>query len=300
MTYKLVILFLVISTILSAVSNKSNAGKEIKAETQIKYRFGSQQLKSNSNSMLILNQYIEPKVKCIEKDILTTKAGDIDQLSSFVIINNGNYNDTFEIFFPKNKDFINQRVFIDNGDKEFSIEDDKEINTISLKRDKENIIFILSDIPVNSTWENANSIINVKSIFGGSGIPWTSHNLNNENFKAIDGEKGGVDSASCKYYLDNLKLHIGKESISYGKEIYKGTKIKYTLTVTVSGRGLFKNVLIREKMPKGGSFVPNTVKIDGKKVNDKDVFKNNKVKLSFKNMSKEDKHIISFDVIVVK
>ena len=276
-----------------------SAGTEIKNIAEMKYTVGSQNYNIKSNELInIVDQVIELTMACQLTTPFTVQAGELDRALPIIIENTGNGDDIFNLTKESDvsSDVINKRIYLDDGDGIFN-SSDVVIVSVNLKPDEKKLLFFVSDIPNSASWALSKNGIKAISNTGGSGIRGTIHPL--PNFFAVDGYKGGVDSSLCEYELNDLKLILKKSSVSAG-DIYKGSRLTYTINVSVTGTGTVENIIINDSFPIGTTYVPDTIFLDGVKVSDSSGIIGNKLNISLANMVSGNTHKISFDVIVIK
>ena len=275
------------------------AGTKIRNIAKLNYIIGSQKFSSKSNELVnTVDQIIDLTMACQLSGPYSVQVGEIDRPLPIIIENTGNGKDTFSLQkeSENSSDVINKRIYLDDGDGLFS-NTDTIISDITLNPDEKKLLFFVSDIPNSANWIKSKNGIKAISQTGGSGIRGTIYKLS--DYYAVDGYKGGIDSSFCEYELNNLKMSIKKTSISLG-EIYKGSKLKYNLEVSVSGRGTIENIIIEDNFPIGTTYVKNSVFLDGNHIDDSQSIDDDKLHIPLPNMVEGDIHNISFEIIVVK
>ena len=189
----------------------------------------------------------------------------------------------------------NPLIYLDDGDGLFNV-GDIQITSVNLDADASANLFFVSDVPVTPSWITSQQGIKAVYDTGGSGIRGTIYPLT--YYSAVDGYKGGVDSALCEYELVKLGLILNKSVVSNTAKIYRGTRLTYTIEVSVDGDGIIQNIIIRDDIPTGTVYISNTVFLDGILLSDSLVFSNGKLSIPVVDMSKGEIHTITFDVIV--
>ncbi len=279
------------------------AGTQIINIAQLSYHQGGLDFNTTSNTLVdVVDQVLDLDLVCQSTQNVIVQNGELKRALSFVLENIGNGTDSFSLLPDTNatsSEVDNRLIYLDDGDGIFNSAD-IQVNDINLTADAKATLFFVSDIPVSASWDYSYNGIEARSTIGGSGIPGKEYNVSNgmESYYAIDGYKGGIDSALCTYEMSHLNVILKKSATLSSNRLYSGTVIHYKIEVTVMGDGVVENIEVKDVIPSGTTYQSNTIKLDGTAMSDSGYFTSNAIVVPITDMTKDDIHIVEFDVKV--
>jgi uncharacterized repeat protein (TIGR01451 family) len=279
------------------------AGTQIINIAQLEYQQGSSTYTTTSNTIVdIVDQVLDLDIVCQSTQNVIVQNGELKRALSFVLENIGNSTDNFILLPDTNAtspEVDNRLIYLDDGDGVFNSAD-LQINDINLTADAKATLFFVSDIPASASWNHSHNGIKARSSIGGSGIPGKDYNISNgaDSYYAVDGYKGGVDTALCTYEMSHLRVILKKSSTLSSNALYTGTTIHYKIEVTAEGEGSVQNIEVKDAIPSGTTYQANSIKLDGTAIPDSGHFVSNGIVVPVADMTKVDTHIVEFDVKV--
>lgn len=279
------------------------AGTQIVNVAQLNYKVNGMDFNTTSNTLIdVVDQVLDLVLVCQTASSVMVQNGEIQRALPFVLENIGNGTDNFTLLPDTNDttpEVDNRHIYLDDGDGVFSSRD-VQVNDVNLTADAKATLFFVSDIPVSATWNLSYNGIEARSSIGGSGIPGKDYNVSNgvTSYYAVDGYKGGVDSALCVYEMSHLGLLLHKTASLSSDQLFTGTIIHYKIDVRVEGEGTVSNIIVKDKIPEGTTYKPNTIKLDGAVLSDTGHFVSNTITVPVADMTQADIHVVAFDVEV--
>jgi len=279
------------------------AGTQIVNVAQLNYQVNGFDFNATSNTLVdVVDQVLDLALVCQSTQNIIVQNGEVKRALPFVLENIGNGTDNFSLTPDTNAsspEVDNRLIFLDDGDGVFNSAD-VQVNDINLTADQKATLFFVSDIPASAAWQYSHNGIEARSTIGGSGIPGIDYNVSNgiNNYYAVDGYKGGVESALCTYEMNHLNLILKKSATLSSDRLFTGTVIHYRIEATVKGEGTISNIIIKDVIPSGTTYVPGSIKLDGTAVTDAGHFSANSIAIPVNDMTKSDTHVVEFDVKV--
>lgn len=260
---KYIVIFLLMIQNLFSVG--VTAGTVIKNTAYLDYVVGSIPMKSKSNELIdIVDQKLDMNMVCQESSTVIVEPNDIKRAMSFKLTNNGNGEDTYNFIHIENpsSDFFvsNIEIYQDNGDGIFSVED-TIVNELTLLADESISLLLVSDIPKDAQKLSSNGL-KVNSLVQGDLLYGESKKFN--GFYAVVASNEEAKSALCTYQVPNIVLELEKTATLSSDKLYKGTTIHYVIAVKAIGTGTLENVVVKDTIPEGTTYVEGTLKLDGK------------------------------------
>ena len=260
---KYIIIFLLIIQDLFSVG--VSAGTEIKNIAYLNYKVDAVAFTATSNELIdIVDQKIDMQMTCNESDVVVVGVGESKRAMAFVLTNSGNGEDTYTFSTvegnPLDFSVNNAEVYVDNGNGVFSIFEDSLATELSLASDANVSLFLVADIPADASNYSANGI-KAQSTLQGSLLYGESKKLN--NFYAVMATPEEAKSDFCTYEVSNLALTLEKSATFSSDKAYLGSTIHYKIDVNVLGEGTIEEIVLRDNIPTGTRYVPNSLKLDG-------------------------------------
>lgn len=293
------------------------AGTPIVNVAQLTYKVGEADFNTTSNTLTdIVDQVLELAMVCQNSDPVIVQSSENDRALTFKLANIGNGTDNFSLTPDVNTtaDFQveNPRFYIDSDNNGvFDISKDTQISDINLTADSNVTLFFVSDMPKTSNTaspkkeKTGSSVptgalsangIEARSTISGSGTPGTSVDMG--SYFAVDGIRGGVDSALCVYEMSNTSLVLQKSAALSSDKVYKGSTIHYRIKAKVDGAGELQNVIIKDTIPQGTSYVANSLKLDDVSLSDSGNITGRELAVPIGTMDQSSAHSLEFDVTV--
>jgi len=281
------------------------AGTKIMNQAHLTYQVQGVDFNATSNHLTnIVDQLIELEIVCQSVQNIVVINGEKKSALPFKLENLGNGTDNFSLIPDTNAstpEVDNRLIYEDkNGDGVFN-SGDLQVNSIDLDADDNITLFFVSDIPDTATWKYSYNGIEARSTIGGSGIKGEEHNTTDSSgltYYAVDGYRGGVDSALCTYEMSDLSFKLEKSSTFEGKKLKTGSVIHYKIDVKVLGTGKVSNIVVKDPIPTGTIYQPGTIKLDGTVLSDGGHIVSNVITVPIVDMTKAGVHVITFDVKV--
>ena len=260
---KYIIIFLLMIQDLFSVG--VSAGTEIKNIAYLNYKVDAVAFTATSNELIdIVDQKIDMQMTCNESDVVVVGVGESKRAMAFVLTNSGNAEDTYTFSTvegnPLDFSVNNAEVYVDNGNGVFSIFEDSLATELSLASDANVSLFLVADIPADASNYSANGI-KAQSTLQGSLLYGESKKLN--NFYAVMATSEEAKSDFCTYEVSNLALTLEKSATFSSDKAYLGSTIHYKIDVNVLGEGTIEEIVLRDNIPTGTRYVPNSLKLDG-------------------------------------
>lgn len=129
------------------------------------------------------------------------------------------------------------------------------------------VVFVLNDIPENLVdGSQGNTRLSATSIVG-SGTPGTVFPGQGDfGLDAVLGSSGGDDDDAGTYLVSNVSILLVKSVVisdaSGGSRPVTGATLSYTITVTASGSGSARSVVITDSIPENTTFVAGTLTLN--------------------------------------
>ena len=277
------------------------AGTEIKNVAHLDYMLDEVKFSATSNTLVdIVDQKIDMKMVCQESESVIVGIGEKKRALSFTLNNTGNGKDTYN-FSPiegETLDFTvsNREIYLDNGDGVFS-EEDSLATDVDISADGNVTLFLVSDIPKDADKLSSNGI-EASSTIQGSLVYGESKKL--DNFYAVIATQEDAKSDVCAYEVSHLALALEKTATLSSDKVYSGTTIHYKIAVKVIGKGTVEHVVVNDNIPKGTTYIEDSLKLDGVTAGD---FNGTAVSVALASIvqtkaSSDPKHQVTFDVRV--
>jgi len=279
-----------------------SAGTEIKHIAYLDYVVESIPMETRSNELIeIVDQKLDMTMVSQEGSSVIVDPGDIKVRMSFKLTNNGNGEDSYTLTPIKdgssNFSVSNIEIYQDNGDGVFSVTEDKIVNKVKLLADESATLFFVANIPKDATKISLNGI-QVDSIIQGDLVYGEIREL--KNFYAVVATTDKSRKAFCAYEVPSLVLELDKTSTLSSAELYKGSIIHYDIGVKAIGTGSVENIVVRDEIPTGTTYLKNSLKLDGRLIDGFDG-KSIAVEIGSIEQKKESNkvlHHVTFDVKV--
>jgi uncharacterized repeat protein (TIGR01451 family) len=256
---------------------------------------------ATSNTLVdIVDQKIDMKMVCQESKPVVVGVGEKKRAMSFMLSNTGNGVDSylFSTVEGETLDFKvdNAEVYQDNGDGVFSVEDSLATE-VEVEADSNVTLFLVSDIPDDAEKFSYNGI-EASSTIQGSLVYGESKKL--DDFYAVMVAKEDAKSALCGYEVSNLALKLEKTATLSSDKPYSGSTIHYKIALKVIGEGVVENVVVKDNIPTGTTYIEDSLKLDGVTAGD---FNGTAVLVELASIaqtkaSSDPKHYVTFDVRV--
>jgi uncharacterized repeat protein (TIGR01451 family) len=277
------------------------AGTKIINVAKLDYIVDSVNFSATSNTLVdIVDQKIDMKMVCQESKPVVVGVGEKKRAMSFMLSNTGNGVDSylFSTVEGETLDFKvdNAEVYQDNGDGVFSVEDSLATE-VEVEADANVTLFLVSDIPDDAEKFSYNGI-EASSTIQGSLVYGESKKL--DDFYAVMVAKEDAKSALCGYEVSNLALKLEKTATLSSDKPYSGSTIHYKIALKVIGEGVVENVVVKDNIPTGTTYIEDSLKLDGVTAGD---FNGTAVLVELASIaqtkaSSDPKHYVTFDVRV--
>jgi len=298
------ILFAIVLLSTFVVSKGVPAGTPIINVAKLSYVIDSVDYNTTSNTITdIVDQVLELEIVCQDSEHIIVQSGEVDRALTFRLTNLGNGTDNFTLTPDANRsvDFEveNSRFYMDtNHNGVFDVSNDQQITDVNLSADNNVTLFFVSDMPSMSYTSGSLSAngIEARSSISGSGTPGTFVDMG--TYFAVDGVRGGIDSALCVYEMSATGIVLQKSATLSSDKLYKGSIIHYKIKANVEGTGEIQNVVIKDTIPQGTSYVVNSMSLNSANISDSGHISGTDIAVSVGNMSLSTEYTLEFDVKV--
>ena len=277
------------------------AGTEITNVAYLEYKVDSVAFSATSNRVVdIVDQKLDMQMVCQESEAVVVGIGEKRRAMSFILNNTGNGKDSYNLSFIEGEklDFTvsNRKIYLDNGDGVFSVEDSL-VTEVDVLADANVTLFLVSDIPDDADKFSFNGI-KALSTTGGSLVYGESKKL--EDFYAVVAIKEDAKSDVCAYEVSHLAVELEKTATLSSDKVYSGTTISYKIAVKIIGEGSVENIVINDSIPSGTTYIEDSLKLDGITAGD---FNGTAISVALASVtqttaSSDPKHHVTFDVRV--
>lgn len=254
------------------------SGTNIVNQATVTYRIDSTNFVINSNiSTTRVVELLDVSVQWQDASPVIVNPGDTAAVTTFVVTNSGNGNDSYYLENASRLDGddfdpIPKAIFLDtdgNGlyDPSIDMQYIHGANDPVLNADQSIIVFVLNNIPsdlrdgsLGDTRLSATSTL-------GTGPPGTVFTgAGDFGLDAVLGSAGGGDQDLGTYLVSNVSISLIKaveiSDGSGGSRPVTGATLSYTITVTASGSGSARSVIITDSIPENTTFVPGTLTLN--------------------------------------
>jgi len=279
-----------------------SAGTEIKNIAYLDYVVGAIPMHSKSNELIdIVDQKLDMNMICQESSNIIVEPEDVKVAMNFRLTNSGNGEDTYAVTAiedpSSNFSVSNVETYEDNGDGVFSAVDDTLVKEVTLLADESALLFFVSNIPKDAKKFSINGF-KVDSSIQGDLVYGEFKKL--KNFYALVATKEESKSALCTYEVPSIELELEKTSTLSSAELYKGTTIHYDIAVRAIGIGQLENIVVRDDIPTGTTYIKKSLKLDGTFI---DGFTGEGIAVALDNIDQKKEttevlHHVTFDVRV--
>lgn len=215
---------------------------------------------------------------------VSTLAGATDQVLTFEITNIGNGADSFEVTVSNTSgaddfDVTTTAIYLDtNGNGIFELLSDSlyifGVNDPTLNADQSIKIFVLSDMPLSGLNDGDISISAVMvastSAVGNYGDILTGAGEGGTDL-VIGTQGGGVlEDGTYQAFLSDVLIDKTAAVVDPwgGANVYTGSVITYSLSVTVSGASTVTSLTVTDPIQAGTTYVPSSLKLNGTGLSD--------------------------------
>jgi uncharacterized repeat protein (TIGR01451 family) len=253
-------------------------GTDITNQATASYNVGPTNFVEVSNvTTTTVAELIDVSVVWQDAAPVTVNPGDTVQITTFLVTNIGNGNDTYTLeglstlpgddFNPT----LNDLYFDTNGNGFYDPGVDAQyipgVNDPSLDADLSTIVFSSNNIPSNVN-DGDLGFTQLRAISSlGAGAPGTIFPGQGDfGTDAVLGNSGGDDSDIGIYVVSNVIMAIVKSVIitdPFGtSEPIPGAVLSYSVVVNVGGSGTAENVIITDPIPLNTTYNPGTLTLN--------------------------------------
>ncbi len=281
------------------------AGTKIVNTAQLSYKISDKAFRAQSNTLSdTVDQVVALDMSCQESGVVEVQKGEKGRAVRLLLTNVGNGMDHYLLVPDTNaspSDLTDRHIWLDNGDGLFSPSTDREVYDLNLSADHNATLFLVGDIPSDATWHTTSYGIKAVSTLVPSTQVGDARNLG--RYFVVNGMGGGVDSGRCGYRIVTIALKLEKEATLSSPQLYIGSKIHYRIKASVVGVGTLEGVSVTDTIPQGTSYLPNSLRVDGKVLNDDATYLHQgKIIVPLGRMRQTPEqhpvHTVAFDVVV--
>lgn len=260
------------------------SGTDITNQATASYNVGPTSFVENSNiTTTTVAEVIDVSTVWQDAAPVTVNPGDTIQITTFLVTNIGNGNDTLTLeglstltgddFNPT----LNDLFFDTNGNGVYDPGIDAQyimgVNDPSLDADQSMIVFSSNNIPTGVT-DGDLGYTQLRAITSlGAAAPGTIFPAQGDyGTDAILGSTGGEASDTGVYVVSNVVMTVVKSVLitdPFGtSEPIPGAVLSYSIVVTASGSGVAENVVITDAIPANTVYNPGTLTLNSAPLTD--------------------------------
>lgn len=234
---------------------------------------------TNSNPVTnTVDELINVDVTWIDAAPVTVTSGDVNRVTTFTVTNTGNGTENFDLTRLSTlggDDFdpilsTPNSVFVDtNGDGDYDVGIDLPVTqTGALPADGVVRIFVLNNMPNGLNDGDLGDTQLTATAVTGSGAPGTTFAGAGDGgtINAVMGTNGGDDSANGTYIVSGVTVTLTKSAVITdpfgGNTAVPGSRIDYTIRVSIAGSGTAANLEITDPIPANTSYNLNSIRVD--------------------------------------
>ncbi len=296
-------LFISIFLTIYIVAKGTISGLVIKNSATISFEINGQKFSTKSNSdSFVVDKIVDVKVTWEDNSVVHIASNEKNRVLTFNVSNLGNSKDKIKLNYivDINRSFkplpSNIRLIEDSNHNGVFDSKDKKIDYISLDADKNQTLFIVSD------FKDANYTLNSNAYVG---IEATS---TSKNTKGVDSKdkidtvvRRGSSSGFGIYKVRDCWLEATQSSevLSDDNKTHTGSIVKYKISLSIGGNAngkLIKDINITDVIPPQSLYIPNSLKLNGKKLSDSKYIKDGNITISELSISNKNKKIVEFKV----
>lgn len=260
------------------------SGTDITNQATASYNVGPTSFVENSNiTTTTVAEVIDVSTVWQDAAPVTVNPGDTIQITTFLVTNIGNGNDTLTLeglstltgddFNPT----LNDLFFDTNGNGVYDPGIDAQyltgVNDPSLDADQSIIVFSSNNIPTGVTdgdlgYTQLRAITSLGAAAPGTIFPGQG----DYGTDAILGSTGGEASDTGVYVVSNVVMTVVKSVLitdPFGtSEPIPGAVLSYSIVVTASGSGVAENVVITDAIPANTVYNPGTLTLNSAPLTD--------------------------------
>lgn len=305
------------------------SGTAITNKVKVKFDYGDKKnLEAVAETTVMVDNKVNVVLTSLGNTSVTPSAKDRTLL--FSVTNVGNTPQRYKleagpVYSPENVEFSNIRIYLDKDNSGTLTEGDLlyvDPATFGDVQPDQNLkILIVVDVPDNveegvtsqyylmATTVDAGKIEETKETKGVNTIGVDVVFADKEG--VVDVVRDGKHSAMGVFMVKSAKVNIKKEAeVVYDPispeepKTNKGAKIRYKLTVNVTGEATAEKVKIKDQIPAGTDYVSGTIRLNGNLLtdnedNDSGKFTNGEVVVNLGDMTKSTPpQVIEFEVVI--
>ncbi|MBE0599651.1 MAG: hypothetical protein IH614_20615 [Desulfuromonadales bacterium] len=268
----------------TAVARGTPAGTSISNQASVSYTMETTEIKLTSNAVTLeVAELIDLELVWQDAENVVVQPGVVDKVLIFRLHNTGNGQESFLLLTDNLVDGNqfqpdNPRIYLDtDGDGLFDPALDlpyhPESNRPALGLDASMTLFVLNDIPDATLDGYLGSSRLTATAVTGSGPPGTAFpGKGDGGVNAVIGSSQGTSAIHGTYQASRLEVIATKSATVSdpfgGTEPVPGATIAYRIAVAVSGTGIASGVGVRDPIPDGTTYTPNTLTLDGTSLTD--------------------------------
>jgi uncharacterized repeat protein (TIGR01451 family) len=260
------------------------SGTNIVNQATVSYSVGPANFVVNSNvTTTRVAEIIDVNAQWQDATPISVNPGDTAKVTTFVVTNVGNGNDSYTLdgisrLDGDDFDPTYRGIFLDtncNGIYDTGVDAQyiQGVNDPVLNADQAVIVFVLNDIPINLPDGNRGHTQLLATSSLGNGPPGTIlPGQGDFGLDAILGTSGGDDSDIGVYLVSNITITLTKSvSISDmfgGQEPIPGATLLYTISLSATGSGGARGVVVTDSIPENTTYTPGTLTLNSISLSD--------------------------------
>jgi len=250
-------------------------------------------LKATTSTAFVVDNKVS--VTVTKKADAAIRAGSTNQALVFLVTNTGNTPQRYALSATNGAGIVmdNVRIYLDNGDipNEWDAGDTLYVDASTfgdVLPDRSLNILIVADAPAGAT-DGQTSDYNLIATTVDAGTTTVTTQTAGSDTSGVDvvfadvsgsavGDiaRDGKHSASGRYTISSLTLTVVKSVLIYSDpsngttnpKAISGATLRYTITVTITGTGTARNVVITDPIPANTTYIPGTLKLNGAPLTD--------------------------------
>jgi uncharacterized repeat protein (TIGR01451 family) len=285
---------------------------------------GAINVSSNANELLV-DEVIDVTIRWSDPADVSAAPASTGKILKFEVTNTGNGQEAFT-FTPNASGTIGNdtfdptvtQIYIDTDKSgDFSASDTLYAPGTAgplLAPDEKINVFIISTMPGGLADNSRGGVTLTAASTTASGSPGTvaagkgDAAPNGTHGDAVVGNTGGSASTDGFYKIAAATLALRKEATQIthalvNDQVIPGAEITYTITATATGSGVLPNLVIRDTIPAGTTYVPGSITLDAATQTDAQdsdgaTFTANAIAVALGNVQGGTAHVVAFKVKV--
>lgn len=237
---------------------------------------------ANASTQFLVDELVQVTVTLQSVSPVAVTSPDTNRQLAFLLTNTGNGNESFTLALNAalagdQFDPTNARIYLDtNGTTAYEPGVDPlyvlNSNDPLLAPDASRWVFVLCDVPPALANGNLGNVSLTATSKTGTGVGTIVIAGGDGGTDAVIGGGGGTSAFTGGYQVNDLAVSVVKSAVVLdlggGSTPAPGSRITYSLAVTVGGTGSVANLVITDPLPPFTTWVAGSLSLDGTPLSD--------------------------------